>query len=246
MLRRTAVAALAAALAATAAFAAQPVFDSQGAANAAKQINEMKRQLGALQAANQALTDQLAAMGVGSTIELVTLDPEEFKRQIARGVQCLLPDLENLMPDVSFETVLIGDLCQRAELYEQTIIVDPAGLEHRSAQERELIRVKVRGRREAVLQDSVIKGLAAGDSGAHESARLNEAADRLSLKADAAGNINERLAVIAKGHVLQIRATAQNNQLLAHLLKQQSAWYATNGLAIDGAIPQTDAEDAGP
>ena len=220
-------------LAAPVAEAAQPVFDSQGAANAARQINEMKKQLEVLQEANQFLTDQLSSLGAATTIELVTLDPAELKNQITRGMQCLLPDLESLMPDVRFESVDIGDLCQRADVYRQTIVVDPAGLEAETPQRRETIRAEARLRREAVLEDSVLKGLAAGDSGAEESANLNAAADRLSREADSAENMNQRLAVIAKGQVLQIRATAQNNQLLAQLLKQQSAWYAVSALGVD-------------
>ena len=233
-MRRLATAMICAlALAAMPAGAAQPVFDSQGAANAAKQINEMKKQLEALQEANQFLTDQLASMGAGTTIKLVTLDPAGLKGQITRAMQCLLPDLESLMPDVRFDSVDIGDLCQRADVYRQTLVVDPAGLEEATPRRREIIRSRARLRREAVLEDSVLKGLAAGDSGAEESASLNEAADRLSREADSAENMNQRLAVIAKGQVLQIRATAQNNQLVSQLLKQQSAWYAVNGLGVD-------------
>lgn len=215
------------------AMAAQPVFDSQGAANAAKQINEMKKQLEVLQEANQALTDQLTSLGAGTTIEFPFLDPATLKNQITRGVQCLLPDLESLMPNVEFDSINIGDLCQRADVYRQTLVVDPAGFEGKSPSQREVIRSQVRSRREAVFEDSVLKGLAAGDSGAEESQKLNEAADRLSREADSAENMNERLAVIAKGQVLQIRATAQNNQLLAQLLKQQSSWYAATALGVD-------------
>lgn len=226
-------------LSAPAAFAAQPVFDSQGAANAARQLNEMKKQLEVLQEANQSLTDQLASLGAGSTIKLITLDPAELKNQITRGMQCLLPDLESLMPDVRFDSVDIGDLCQRADLYQQTLIVDPVGLEEETPQRREIIRSRARLRREVILEDSVLKGLAAGDSGAEESQKLNEAADRLSREADSAENMNQRLALIAKGQVLQIRATAQNNQLLSQLLKQQSAWHAVNGLGVDSVAAST-------
>ena len=228
------------ALSAAAANAAQPVFDSQGAANAAKQLNEMKKQLRVLQEANQSLTDQLASLGAGSTIKLVTLDPAELKRQIVRGMQCLLPDLESLMPDVRFDSVDIGDLCQRADVYRQTLVVDPTGLEEETPQRREIIRSRARLRRDAVLEDSVLRGLAAGDSGVEESASLNAAADRLSREADSAENMNQRLAVIAKGQVLQIRATAQNNQLLAQLLKQQSAWHAVNGLGVDSVLAREE------
>ena len=225
------------ALTATAAWAAQPVFDSQGAANAARQINEMKKQLEVLHAANQSLTDQLAALGAGAAIELVTLDTDRFKQRITRGMQCLLPDLEALMPNVSFDSIDIGDLCQRTDVYRQTLTLDPLGLDERTPRQRDAARAGVRARREAILEDSVLKGLAAGDTGAEESQRLNEAADRLSREADGAENMNQRLAVIAKGQVLQLRATAQNNQLLAQLLKQQSAWYAAQGLDIERAGP---------
>ena len=233
MIRVLVFATLVSCLPAASGMAAQPVFDSQGAANAAKQINEMKKQLEVLQEANQALTDQLTSLGAGVTIELPYLDPATLKNQITRGVQCLLPDLESLMPNVEFESVDIGDLCQRADVYRQTLVVDPAGFEERTPAERERMRSRARARREAVFEDSVLKGLAAGASGAEESQKLNEAADRLSREADSAENMNQRLAVIAKGQVLQIRATAQNNQLLAQLLKQQSAWYATSALGVE-------------
>ena len=242
MKRLAAILAASMVLAAPAVHAAQPVFDSQGAANAAKQINEMKKQLEVLQEANQALTDQLTALGAATTIELPYLDPATLKNQITRGMQCLLPDLESLMPDVRFESIDIGDLCQRADVYRQTLVVDPAGFEGRTPAQREVMRTRTRGRREALFEDSVLKGLAAGDSGAEESNKLNEAADRLSREADTAGNMNERLAVIAKGQVLQIRATAQNNQLLSQLLKQQSAWYATNALGVDSVVAEAEGE----
>ena len=215
------------------AMAAQPVFDSQGAANAARQINEMKKQLEVLQDANQALTDQLTALGAATTIELPYLDPDTLKNQITKSMQCLLPDLESLMPNVEFDSIDIGNLCQRADVYRQTLVVDPAGFDDKTPAERERIRSRTRARRAAVLEDSVLKGLAAGDVGAGESQKLNEAADRLSREADAAENMNQRLAVIAKAQVLQIRATAQNNQLLSQLLKQQSAWYAQSSLGVE-------------
>ena len=217
--------------------AAQPVFDSQGAITAGKQLTEMRKQLEAMQEANQALHDQLTAFGAGSTIRLIGIDQAAFGSQIVKNFQCLIPDLESLMPRVEFDTVDFGDMCQRADVYGQTLTVDPARLQNSSVVEREQARTRVKFRRAAILEDSVLKGLGSADQAFEESNVLNEEADTLSSEADSAENMNERLAVIAKGQVLLVRAMAQNNQLLAQLVKQQAAYYTNYALPTDKLVP---------
>ncbi len=215
------------------AYAAQPVFDSQALAKTTQVINEAKKHTDLLSEQSETLTGQLQSLGTGVTIAFPSLDADKLKNQITRGMQCLLPDLEGLMPNIEFDSLDIGDICQRGDLYKQTLTAPPEALEGKTPRQREIIRKNVRNRRQAVLEDTVLKALAAGDSGIEESQQLNADADALSKQADKAENMNERLGVLIKGQALQLRGIAQTNQLLAQQLKLQAAQIANHDLGTD-------------
>ncbi len=149
----------------------------------------------------------------------------------------MLPDLEYLMPTVEFENVDIGDVCRRSNVYKETLSLDSSDFVNLSPAQRETRRNQVRNRRKTLFTNSVFNSTAAGDSGIEESTKLLETADSLSEQADAATNMNERLAVNNKIAITQLQATAQTNQLLGQLLRLESLYYTQFGLDVTAEDP---------
>ena len=209
---------------------AQPTFDLQNFTTATDQLNVLREQIEVVKETNATMENTLTAVGSAATITLPSFD--DLKRQIVRGAECLLPDLEYLMPTVDFENVDIGDICRRSSVYRDTLSLDPSDLVNLSPVQRETRRNEVRTRRTAIFRDSVFSSTAAGDSGIEESTKLLDLADSLSQQADAATNLNEREAVNNKIAIAQLQATAQTNQLLAQLLRLQALYYTESGIKI--------------
>ena len=217
------------------AWAAQPVFDLQGSKDAVDQLNTMKEQIEVVKETNAAMENTLTAVGSAATITLPSFD--DLKRQIIRGAQCLLPDLEYLMPSVEFDNVDIGDICRRSNVYKETLSLDTSDLVSLTPAQRETRRNQVRTRRKTLFTNSVFNSTAAGDSGIEESTKLLETADSLSEQMNAATNMNERLAVIGQIQIAQLQATAQTNQLLAQQLRLESLYYTQFGLDVTAEDP---------
>ena len=217
------------------AWAAQRVFDLQGSKDAVDQLNTMKEQIEVVKETNATMENTLTAVGSAATITLPSFD--DLKRQIIRGAQCLLPDLEYLMPTIEFENVDIGDICRRSNVYKETLSLDTSDLVSLTPAQRETRRNQVRTRRKTLFTNSVFNSTAAGDSGIEESTMLIELADSLSSQADAATNMNERLAVANEIAIAQLRATAQTNQLIAQQLRLQSLYYTEFGLDVTAEDP---------
>ena len=217
------------------AWAAQPTFDLQNFTTATDQLNVLREQIEVVKETNATMENTLTAVGSAATITLPSFD--DLKGQIIRGAQCLLPDLEYLMPTVEFDNVDIGDICRRSNVYKETLSLDASDLVSLSPAQRETRRNQVRTRRKTLFTNSVFNSTAAGDSGIEESTKLLETADSLSQQADAATNLNERQAVGNKIAIAQLQATAQTNQLLAQLLRLESLYYTQFGLDVTAEDP---------
>jgi len=82
------------------------------------------------------------------------------------------------------------------------------------------------------LQDAAFSSISAGTVGLQAANDMNEAADILSIEAEAATSTNERLAVLNQGVVFLIRAQSQTNELLSQTLRLLAA-REVNGLRTD-------------
>jgi len=215
--------------------AAQPVYDAEGVAKATETINSLKKQTEVLVEANSKAQSTIDAVGAKTKIKLPMLNLPKIARQLNRDRQCLTPDLESLMPGVEFEELDFGSICQNANTYKQTLTfdADDDAAQGMTFAERDTKRNTIRARRERVFSDAVLKAMAHGDAGIEAANAMNEAADALDAEADAATDMNSRLAVIAKGQAIQIRAQAQTNMLLSQLLKMQAGKNVVYDVPVD-------------
>ena len=231
------------------------VIDTAAIGKWSEQINAMTdqteistEQLSGINDISLSAKDTVDAIGKAGSITLPFANMVKLGSQLRRDAMCLLPNLEDLMPDLSFEDLSWNGICQSADLYRQSLFLDEDDeTADGDAPRQSLARTRakhnaVRDRRTALLQDSVLKGLSGGDIGVKSSEELLDASDELESSAGGATTQNERLAVIARGQVLIVQALAQQNQLLAQLLKVQSMEaleadlsleQAANALAVD-------------
>ena len=129
------------------------------------------------------------------------------------------------MPNVEFEDAEWSSVCEAAPGYRQTLWIDPKDLaEFETWEGRERATRGVERRRENVLVDAASKGLAHADVAGHQVDEALSAGDELEAAAAAATTSNERLAVIAESQAVLVRTMAQQTQLLAQLLRVQSAY----------------------
>ena len=225
------------------------VIDTAAIGKWSEQINAMTdqteistEQLSGINDISLSAKDTVDAIGKAGSITLPFANMVKLGSQLRRDAMCLLPNLEDLMPDLSFEDLSWNGICQSADLYRQSLFMEEddgqAGDNDTPRQSLARTRAKhnaVRDRRTALLQDSVLKGLSGGDIGVKSSEELLDASDELESSAGGATTQNERLAVIARGQVLIVQALAQQNQLLAQLLKVQSMEALEAGLSLEQA-----------
>ena len=217
------------------AHAAQPVFDAEGAAKATETINELKKHSEAIVEGNKLMQGHIDAVGAKTKLVIPGLDIPKIRRQLNADMQCLMPDFESLMPSVEFDNIEFGSICNGRSTYEQTLTFDPEGdsADRMTVAERETARNNVRERREAVFNDVVLKSMAQGDAAITAANEINEAATRLAGEAEAATDLNSRVAVTNQALVILIRAQGQTNVLLAQMLKLQAAHEARFGMDVD-------------
>ena len=217
------------------AWAAQPVFDAESAAKAAETINELKKHGEAIAEGNKLAQGQIDAVGAKTKLVIPGLDIPKIRRQLNADMQCLMPDFESLMPSVEFDNIEFGSICNGRGAYEQTLTFDAEGDDaaRMTAGEREAARNRVRDRRENVFNDVVLKSMAQGDAAIAAANGINEAATRIAGEADAATDLNSRVAVTNQALVILIRAQAQTNMLLAQMLKLRAAHEAQFGMDVD-------------
>ena len=207
------------------AWAAMAVVDASAIAKLTKQLTEMQKQLDAMLEMSKRLQAQIDAIGRAGRVTVALPNASWLGAALRRDLGCLAPDLSRLMPNVEFEDAEWSSVCEAAPGYRQTLWIDPKDLaEFETWEGRERATRGVERRRENVLVDAASKGLAHADVAGHQVDEALSAGDELEAAAAAATTSNERLAVIAESQAVLVRTMAQQTQLLAQLLRVQSAY----------------------
>ena len=201
--------------------ATQPVFDGEAVAKTIDLINETKKLAGNVVEVRDAIDEQIAATGLPTVLRLPSLDIGKIRTRLSRDLNCLLPDVKNLLPRIKFENVDYGSICNIRENYQKALSFNPHGdaAQGMSSRQRAKRRALIRSRRDETLDEAALGSLAAGTVGLESAKDMDAAADALGAAGTAATNINERLAVMNQGIVLMVRAQSQTNALLAQTLR---------------------------
>jgi len=202
-----------------------------------EQLTEMAKQLEEAKKTSTAAQDQINAIGKAGQISLPLINAAKMASQIRQDMQCLKPDLSKLMPSIEFENLDWNSVCQAGSAYRQTLWLDPNKIRELGGwQNLDGLGKEVEQRRENVLSDAAEKGLGLGDVASKEVVRTIKVADELEAEAKAAKTENDRLSVIAESQPVLIRAIAQQNQILAQMLKVQSAFAVKAGLDVQSLM----------
>lgn len=213
-----------------------PVIDTTAIGKLSDQLSKMQEQIDKLTELSRKAQEQIDALGKMGQITLPLLSLAKVGRDLRQDAQCLVPDLSRLMPNVTFEDTDFASICEAGDAYRQTLWIDPDQIGSLPWPQQEERRKAVEVRRDNLLVDAASKGLGQGDVAAQGAEDLNKAAGELEAAADIAKSQNDRLAVIAKGQVLMARAMAQQTQILAQLLKVQSAYVMKAGVPLDSSL----------
>ncbi|EPY00125.1 hypothetical protein, partial [Magnetospirillum fulvum] len=109
--------------------------------------------------------------------------------------------------------------------------------------EQEAAGREVSTRRSALLADTSTRSLAQADVQMKQAEELNSTADSLQSALGNAETVQDRLHVIAQTEIAQTRAIAAQTQILAQMLKLQSAAAIKAGLAPDSVGEITEAKE---
>ncbi|NMM43929.1 hypothetical protein HH303_05545 [Rhodospirillaceae bacterium KN72] len=219
-----------------------PTHDAVAIEQLRKALEAANKQIEQLTEMVSTLQSQLDAVGAAGQITLPVFNMAKIGSQLRQDAQCLLPDLTKLMPSLDFEDISFGSICDRSSVYRQTLWIDPSDKNALPFGEQTDLRAEVNTRRENILVDVTSKALAQGDMAADTAVQLNEAADEYETNVRATQQSNERLNLIAQGQVMTARALAQQNQILATMLKLQAAFIMKAGVPVDSIIAVEEEE----
>ncbi len=219
------------------------------ATNAAKQIelfNQGKQQLEAVTKQldffadiNKTAQDTLKQLGKLTKISVPFVNRKGFDQALAKNQSCLMPNFKDLIPNFSTTNAKIPDLCGGRNLYRDNYFIkNKQDYERLPNKEKEVIKEKIKEKRNNLNKDTLEKALAQGDLALQQTTDFQSAINELETASDDATDLASHLAVIAKIGLLNARAQNQTNQILSSLLKLQ----ATNnlsGLAADEIASET-------
>ena len=210
-----------------AALAAWTVFDPSAVAKLTSQLNELKKQIIELQSIKSGITDQVKAVGKAGQIAVPLLNLAKLEGQIRKTAQCSLltkEDFEKMLPGLKFEEFDMGSVCNARNIYRKALF--PSSEDYKTAKtamQKTQLGGEVRARRTVMVVDTSTNALAFADVTLKGAEEYTDAVNELEAAADSASTSNDRLAVVAKGQALIAKGIAQTNQLLAMMLKQQTA-----------------------
>lgn len=231
---------------ASVAYAEYPVIDTTAIGKLAEQIKEMKKQYQAELDQIIELKQQVAflndisgftkevqdSVGRISNLSLPIPNLQKMAAQTKGNMRCLMPDT-SMKWGLKFDDLNFGSICETSAKYRQALFVDPEAMRGMTYAQQEQKRVEARHHRVALLEDASSRALAQADVQLKQADELNNAADQLQSDLAAAKTLQDRAHVQAQIQIAQLRGQAQQTQLLAQLLKVQTALAISVGLPAD-------------
>ena len=234
--------------------AAMAVIDVKGLSEAQKQVSALQKQLDnmkerlkvvteqldTLKNVRQTVDDTLASIGEIGHLSVPSLNFSELAQSIASDKSCLIPDYKSLMPSIDLDNVDLGSICDRGTAYKTGLIATPEKLKTGSWEEKAAIQKAVQENRTSTVTDVTFKGMGQADQALETASQTLNTAQDYKQAGASAKDMNGRLQVLIEIGVAQLTTQAQTNQLLAQLLKVQSASTINSQVPIESEV----AEDA--
>jgi hypothetical protein len=238
-------------LAAGAAYANYPVIDQAAIAKITEQIKQMSKdfanqidQLSQLKASVGFLNEVSSAIGKAANITIPITSSENMASQLRSNLRCLMPKGSSWGIDT--DELDFGSICNGTNTYRKAFFISDEPTEGSSGgkltfEELDARRKEVDRRREAYLADTTMRSMAMSDVQLKQAEETNKAAQELKSAADAAVTEQDRLAVLLNIQITQLRSQAQQTELLAQMLKLQTAMAMNAGLTKE-KIATADAD----
>lgn len=235
--------------------AAMAVFDGTLVGKAIEQLKEAKEQLAVQLEQLSKLKEQLSflsdmtkfinsvsdAIGEIATISLPIPNILQASSQLKSDLRCLTPDGPGW--GIKFTDLNLGSICETSSKYRDALFVNQKDLEGEPFSKSEAAWAKVGQRRDALLEDTAVRGLAQGDIQIQQADKLNKAADQLQEDLAKAETLQQREHIIAQAQILQVQAMASQSQMMAQSLKLQSIAEIKKGLSPKKVKDTTGVED---
>jgi len=235
----------------TPALAVQQVFDSVQNSNVVKALKEAKDQLKAALEQIKLLKDQLSflndiskfmnevsdAIGEIATIDIPLPDLVQAAAQIRSDIRCLMPDGTGW--GIKFSDLNLASICETSYRYKEVLFVNQKDLEGQPIEVRIEAIKTVNKRRDALLADTAVRGIAQADIQINKSEKLAKTADELQKQLKKADTVQKREHIAAQIQLLQAQAAINQNQMMAQQLKLLSIAEIKKGLPADKVADTT-------
>jgi hypothetical protein len=232
-------------LAVPAAQAAMAVIDGTAIGKAVEQLKELKSQLATQLEQLNALREQISflnditkftnevsnAIGQVANISLPMPNLEKIAAQTKGNMRCLMPD--GVKWGIKTEDINLGSICDTSAKYRSALFADPEDMKGLTFAQQEAKRAEVTSNRSALLEDVTTRSLAQADVQIKQADELNSTADSLQTDLKAAQTLQDRAHIQAQAQIAQLRATAQQTQTLAQMLKLHAAMGIMAGMPAD-------------
>jgi len=231
-------------LAATTAYATYPVIDAAAIAKITEQIKQASKdfanqvdQLNQLKASVGFLNSLSSAVGSAANITVPITSSQNMAAQLRSNLRCLMPKGSSWGIDT--DELDFGSICNGTQTYRKAFFVNydadetsgSGGTSGLSYEELDARRHEIDRRRQAFLADTTMRSMAMADVQLKQAEETNKAAEELKTAADAAVTEQDRLAVLLNIQVTQLRSQAQQTELLAQMLKLQTAVALSAGVS---------------
>ena len=149
--------------------------------------------------------------------------------QIKSDMACLMPD--GVQWGIEFTEINLASICETSAKYRDALFVNDDELTSEAFVKSEEAWRKVEQRRDALLEDTAVRALAQGDVQMSQAGEINDAADQLQQDLASATTVQDRMHIVAQAQILQGRAVASQNQILAQMLRLQAVAEIKKGLS---------------
>jgi hypothetical protein len=244
--------------------AAMLVIDTSNLAQAQKevaalqsQLETAKSQLSTLKQSLQVATDQLnklkemksvaddtlSSIGEMGNISIPSINFDSLASSIASAKSCLVPDYKSLMPSINTDNMSFGSICDRTTAYSSGLITRKESLQTGSWEEKKEVLKGISTNRVNTITDASVKGLAEADQAIETADETLETAQDYKQAGEGAADMNARLQVLIEVSVAQLTAQTHTNQLLAQLLKVQSAAAISEHVPVENDLAEESDSD---
>ncbi len=202
--------------------AAMSVFDSTAYAKLVDQLNKLTSMVDGINEVSKATNDTLKTIGSFGKITLPFTSLENIGKQLRQDAQCLAPNLKNLMPNIDFKNISFS-ICETKNIYKETLYQNPKDINKLPIDQQNKAIKELKKYRSNILTDSALNGLSQADIAQENAKQHVIAGEDLEALGDAAMDERTQAATTIKGLALIVKGQAQTNQLLASLLRVNSA-----------------------